>query len=255
MAAATLIAPRYSADDFETSSIRSVAPSYVSEAPSYHSSTSYHQHEPVPEYTPREPRTCTTNTTTTTRNNNSSNTTNSSNNTNSRTTSSSSPPNQPTPYGLPPVASTPQVGLPSIHSFRIPKWSTHNATSSRQLHSVVERRVNASLEASSAAAAAAASAHRRTLSAAHGSSSPRPVSRPLEDPYLVGEEAASRAKQERLARERAGDDVLVREDQHWDWLLAQMKTWDERERSWARFRREMESGHRPKLLHRIGGRI
>jgi len=77
----------------------------------------------------------------------------------------------------------------------------------------------------------------------------------LEDPYLVGEEAASRAKQERLARERAGDDVLVREDQHWDWLLAQMKTWDERERSWARFRREMENGHRPKLLHRIGGRI
>lgn len=45
--------------------------------------------------------------------------------------------------------------------------------------------------------------------------------RPLEDPYLVGEDAASKAKQERLARERGDDDVLVREDQHWDWLLSE----------------------------------
>lgn len=42
--------------------------------------------------------------------------------------------------------------------------------------------------------------------------------RPLEDPYLVGEVAAARARSERLARER-GDDVLYREDRRWDWFL------------------------------------
>lgn len=43
--------------------------------------------------------------------------------------------------------------------------------------------------------------------------------KPLEDPYLVGEEAAERARQERLAREN-GTAVLIREDQRWDWLLS-----------------------------------
>lgn len=42
--------------------------------------------------------------------------------------------------------------------------------------------------------------------------------RPLEDPYLVGEEAAAKARSERLARQN-GDDVLIREDRHWDWFL------------------------------------
>lgn len=42
--------------------------------------------------------------------------------------------------------------------------------------------------------------------------------RPLEDPYLVGEEAAARARNERLARKH-GEDVLIREDRRWDWWL------------------------------------
>ena len=42
--------------------------------------------------------------------------------------------------------------------------------------------------------------------------------RPLEDPYLVGEEAASRARRERLAREN-GDEILYREDRRWDFFL------------------------------------
>lgn len=33
-----------------------------------------------------------------------------------------------------------------------------------------------------------------------------------------------------------------------------MKDWDERERSWNKFRREVEMGQRKKLLRRIGGR-
>lgn len=44
------------------------------------------------------------------------------------------------------------------------------------------------------------------------------TSRPLEDPYLVGEVAAARARQERLLRE-SGDDILIREDRQWDWFL------------------------------------
>jgi hypothetical protein len=45
--------------------------------------------------------------------------------------------------------------------------------------------------------------------------------RPLEDPYLVGEEAAARARRERLARE-SGDDILIREDRRWDWFLGKL---------------------------------
>lgn len=59
-------------------------------------------------------------------------------------------------------------------------------------------------------------------SSGSGSESPNNNSeeriRPLEDPYLVGEEAAARARRERLAREN-GDNVLYNEDRRWDWLL------------------------------------
>lgn len=44
--------------------------------------------------------------------------------------------------------------------------------------------------------------------------------RPLEDPYLVGEEAAAQARAERLAREN-GDEILIREDRRWDWFLGE----------------------------------
>lgn len=41
--------------------------------------------------------------------------------------------------------------------------------------------------------------------------------RPLEDPHLVGEDAARRARNARLAREN--DNVLQLEDRRWDWFL------------------------------------
>lgn len=41
--------------------------------------------------------------------------------------------------------------------------------------------------------------------------------RPLEDPGLVGEEAARRAKEERIRRER--DEALALENRRWDWYL------------------------------------
>lgn len=45
--------------------------------------------------------------------------------------------------------------------------------------------------------------------------------RPLEDPYLVGEVAAARARRERLARENT-EDILHREDRRWDWFLGEL---------------------------------
>ena len=45
--------------------------------------------------------------------------------------------------------------------------------------------------------------------------------RPLEDPYLVGEAAATQARNERLAREN-GDDILIRENQRWDLFLGEI---------------------------------
>ncbi|KAJ4298643.1 hypothetical protein N0V88_003674 [Collariella sp. IMI 366227] len=80
--------------------------------------------------------------------------------------------------------------------------------------------------------------------------------RPLEDPHLVGEEAARQARQERIARERGGggNDVLVREDRRWDWFLSQLKDQEERERGWRRFRRDMDRRSSGRLGFRIGAR-
>lgn len=52
---------------------------------------------------------------------------------------------------------------------------------------------------------------------------------PLEDPALVGEEAAKRARQQRLYREAClkhdGDMRLVQENKSWDFMLSQMADW------------------------------
>jgi hypothetical protein len=236
MAAATLIAPRYSAEDFDTHSIHSAAPSYISEVPSYHSTAQYH--EPIPPYSPPARQ--------------------------SRTNSQDS--SQPQQYGLPPIPAVPSANTPNIHNFRVPTWSTHNAPAARQYRSVIERRAAAkpvprhnrwaSLEnagASSSTATLTPSVSTPTLDAAPEAGSRTP--RPLEDPYLVGEQAAAEARRERLRREN-GDDILIREDQHWDWLLAQMDTWDARERSWQKYHREVvDRTQRRSLLRSLRGRL
>ena len=61
-----------------------------------------------------------------------------------------------------------------------------------------------------------------------------------EDPYLVGEEAAAKAREDRLARRQRGEEVLRQEDKKWDFFVAQMADWEERERSWKRFRNTVE---------------
>jgi hypothetical protein len=80
---------------------------------------------------------------------------------------------------------------------------------------------------------------------------------PLEDPYLVGESAAAQARQQRIYREMClrKEEAIKNEGQSWDFLLAQMGDWDERHRSWARFRQEIGTSRTKLLNRRIGFRL
>ncbi|KAI1069724.1 hypothetical protein NW752_011365 [Fusarium irregulare] len=219
--------PRYSNDDFETASIRSAAPSYVSEAPSYHSINPYP--ETLPSYTPPvRPQAAVR----------------------SSMIPSSSGASTPTArqqtIGLPPVPAAPLRSQPNLNNFRIATWSSVSSNpAARHYQNVANRRLTAQRDH--------VGSLRRVMTDISEQEQERPVSRPLEDPYLVGEVAATRARQERVARE-TGEDVLIREDRHWDWFLARMKDSDDRQRSWASYRRDAEVGGRKKLFRRMGGR-
>ncbi|KAF5016867.1 hypothetical protein F66182_11318 [Fusarium sp. NRRL 66182] len=239
--------PRYSADDFETASVRSAAPSYVSEAPSYHSINPFP--ETVPPYTPP-----------------------------ARTqavaraslvpsgSGTSTPTTRQQTIGLPPVPAAPLRSQPNLNNFRIATWSSVSSNpTARHYQNVANRRMTAQQRDP------VDSLRRAMTDIAEQEQEQRYATRPLEDPYLVGEVAAARARQERLARE-SGDDILIQEDRQWDWFLgeseamvlyhaacanmkaARMRDSDERQRSWTPYRREAEVGGRKKLLRRIGGR-
>ncbi|KAK0628609.1 hypothetical protein B0T17DRAFT_614505 [Bombardia bombarda] len=157
--------------------------------------------------------------------------------------------------GLPPVPTGPirQPSL-SLSQFRIPSWSTVNSNpTARHYHSVALRRVSAATSSSSSAASDGV----RRMMLDRIEEEERNRVRPLEDPYLVGEEAAARARRERLARENGGgngNSVLVREDRRWDWFLTQMEDREERDRSWRGFRRLLDTSTRPseRLAYRVG---
>ncbi|KAI1472399.1 uncharacterized protein F4812DRAFT_11669 [Daldinia caldariorum] len=229
-----------SAEDFETASIRSAAPSYMSEAPSYHSTIP--TNETVPEYTPPEPR----------------------------GSPLASPPRYSSmlnPFPTPaPMTSTfaPGAGLPRIPSprrrnevphlshFQVPSWSSMSSNpTARHYQRVAHRRVSAANGAHGwrgVESAVRTVVQRMNAAAAADDADPYKV-RPLEDPYLVGEEAAAQARNERLARQN-GDDILIREDRRWDWFLGQTRGAEERERSWSNFRTNNES--RGRLARRFG---
>lgn len=240
MATDTGIVSTLSAEDFETASIRSAAPSYVSDVPSYHSTVP--NGEPIPTYSPPASNTVT----------------NASFSSNSQTAGTGGGPSSsglhqqanpgPALQGLPPVPSAPlrrPADIPILSEFRIPSWSTITANpTARHYHNVAHRRVSTA----NSAAVALEGVKRMVLDRIEEEERNR--FRPLEDPYLVGEEAAARARAKRLAREN-GDGILIREDRRWDWFLVHMKDWDERERSWKQFRREAESGSRGKLARRF----
>ncbi|KAK4456757.1 hypothetical protein QBC42DRAFT_190253 [Cladorrhinum samala] len=201
-----------SADDFETASIRSAAPSYTSDAPSYHTIAPHP--DPVPPYTPPQ----------------------SSLSSASRSSTTSlvasllgPPPPSHRAQGLPPVPSGPiQRQEPSLNQFRIsriPTWSNINSNpTARHYHNVARRRATSTSSSLSSGSSSSNSSEvdiRRALLDRIEEDEGRSRINALEDPILVGEEAARRARMNRLARER-GDDVLIRENLRWDWFLSEL---------------------------------
>ncbi|KAH8886690.1 hypothetical protein GQ53DRAFT_334069 [Thozetella sp. PMI_491] len=229
----TMAIETLSAEDFETASIRSAAPSYISDVPSYHSTVPVN--EPIPPYSPPASTSLVPSAEA------------SGSSTDSTTASTTPSPPGPHPhehtrsasvpstlpsetrtYGLPPVPTGPlrrHSDVPTLGEFRIPSWSHINSNPTYQR--VANRRATA-------AAAAAVQSNRMeglkrmVLTRIEEEERINNRFRPLEDPYLVGEEAAARARRERLARESG--EVLFREDRHWDWFLSQVKDRDGRER-------------------------
>jgi hypothetical protein len=165
--------------------------------------------------------------------------------------------------GLPPVPSSLPIrrhsdGTPDLQMFRIPLWSSVSANPNSRLYQrVAARRVTAASNPT-----AAIEGIKKIVLGRIDEDGAEERFRPLEDPYLVGEVAARKARAERLAREN-GDDILIREDKRWDWFLGecallssvswsratselicllagQMKDVDERNLRWKEFRREMQ---------------
>ncbi|KUI69158.1 hypothetical protein VM1G_04871 [Cytospora mali] len=239
----THILNSFSREDFETASIRSAAPSYISEAPSYHTTVS--TTEPIPPYSPPDHNTASAN----------GGPTQSGPGSRTHSLLPSHTAHIPTP-GLPPIppaARHSTTDLPSLGAFRIPSWSTVNTNPT--YHRVANRRAQAAMSSSEGLLRNATRILERVNEEiASGSVTPDSDGRvrPLEDPYLVGEVAAARARRERLAKEN-GDDVLHSEDRRWDWFLAQTKDWEERNVSWKQFRRDMQqTSSRGRLARRIG---
>lgn len=231
--------PLYSRNDPDAVSIRSAAPSYVSEAPTY---TSRHASNPAP--TPR----------------------------------SLLPPLSPNqqPGGLP--AAEYAAGFENLrhngsmldlgrHSFAAPNWSsTRTSHNSRQYEAVARRRANtasqtanttamlnslsASPPSTTNASPNASSTNVNAYPVTVGSSSD-PVS-PLEDPYLVGEEAARRARAQRVYREMClrGEEVARHESRSWEFMIVQMGDWEERGQSWKNYRKRV--GQTKLLGRRLG---
>lgn len=109
--------------------------------------------------------------------------------------------------------------MPSLGAFRIPSWSVNT---NPMYQRVATRRAQAAMSSGEGLVRNAARVLER-VNEEGGSGSITPGGgdgrvRPLEDPYLVGDVAAARARRERLARENV-DDVLQREDRRWDWFL------------------------------------
>lgn len=231
--------PLYSRDDPDSISIRSAAPSYVSDTPTYCS-----HRTPVSLLPPLSP------------------------------TSSS----QSSARGLPAVRYAPGFQNRDPHATRalavdVDAWrSTRSSNNARQYSAVARRRANQaqanttailnSLSAvppplerssvsSSAASASSSTTHIDSYPVAVGSAS-EPLL-PLEDPYLVGEEAAGRARAQRVYREMClrGEETTRYENRSWEFMLGQMSDWDDRQRSWTQYRRK--STRQSKLLGRMLG--
>ncbi|MCJ1268339.1 hypothetical protein MMC22_008227 [Lobaria immixta] len=203
--------PRYTRDP-ETTSIRSSAPSYISEAPSYHSNHIPH---------PRLPR------------------------------SVSSPQNSlPTSRYAPGYGRSGSTSNVQHHAYNISEWSSAtNGPRARHYQAVANRRVNDPCTLSPSIVrieppqlAVQPSTILEDAESTQPGSDPDQYSSPLEDPALVGPEAAAHATARRLLLERsAEDEALMKEEQKgWDFMVTQMADWRERERSWEGFRKGVQ---------------
>lgn len=222
--------PLYTRDP-ETTSIRSSAPSYTSEVPSYHSSR------------PVNPRSITL------------------------AVDTGLPSRRYAP-GFHRGLSTGSLSNVENHKFNIAEWSSvTSGHQARHYHNVAHRRaIIANAEEERVALASAVlnpTSPPEIIKEAHGSDERRgsesdaddaddgTAVNPLEDPHLVGPEAAARAKAQRLYMRRCHDEEALRQEQKtWDFMLAQMADWKERERSWEKFRKEVG---RSRLLGRRTG--
>ena len=65
---------------------------------------------------------------------------------------------------------------------------------------------------------------------------------PLEDPELVGQAAATAARERRLymAKCLREKEAQKQENKGWEFMLGQMNDWSERERSWEGFKKNVE---------------
>jgi hypothetical protein len=118
--------------------------------------------------------------------------------------------------GLPPVPAAPLRSQPNLNNFRIATWSSVSSNpAARHYQNVANRRLTATTQRDPV------DSLRRVMTDITEQDQERYVTRPLEDPYLVGEEAAARTRRERLARE-SGEDILIREDRQWDWFLGEL---------------------------------
>jgi hypothetical protein len=220
--------PLYSRDDPDAISIHSAAPSYVSDTPTYHS-----QRTPVSLLPPLSP-------------------------------------NQQV-RGLPAASYAPgfQSRDPSRQnnlSFReinANSWSsTRTSNNSRQYNAVARRRANQAQQTTAILNSLSAVPERSPTSSTTNvnasaypvqvSSSSEEPANPLEDPYLVGEDAARRARAARVYREMClrGEEATIYESRSWDFMWGQMSDWEERRKEWNGFRKPRQT----KLLSRMIGR-
>lgn len=131
--------------------------------------------------------------------------------------------------GLPPIPPR-GAAAPTLNSFSIPTWSVVNSNPTFQnvarRRAQVDRGDNVANLRRAFLLERVAEDEDSPPPSASASRDPTPgpstgPRRPLEDPHLVGEEAAAQARRTRLARER-GNDILVQEDRQWNWFLGML---------------------------------
>ena len=131
-----------------------------------------------------------------------------------------------------------KLGGVDVRAYNIPSWSSvQSSHQAKHYHSVAHRRAKAAV----AAAAAAGGSGQALVKEPLRMQPPAICGKDIleEDPYLVGGEAAERARKERLTKQRT-DEALIQEDKAWDFMIRQMADWEARDRSWTKFRRESE---------------